>query len=129
MRPRKQVDEGQLRAVEILELIDEDVLVAPLDAAAVLRCRQHIGDGQVDLVVERLAPAERLDLGVAGMDGAERHRGDGGIAGREDRHGDALGILQGGAHAIERREEVADRIGAARGLEGGQAEARGLHGL
>ncbi len=63
------------------------------------------------------------------MDGAERHRGDGGIAGREDRHGDALGILQGGAHAIERREEVADRIGAARGLEGGQAEACGLHGL
>ena len=88
---------------------------------------EQVGDGEVDLVVERLQAGGRLGARVLRVRGGE---GDG-----DDRRvGDALhadlhrlGRLERGAHAGEAAHEGADRVAAAARLELAQGDAGGLH--
>ncbi len=74
VRPREQIHEGQLRSVEVLELVHQHVVEAALDEVAVSAVGEHVGDGEVDLVVEGLQPGGSLSASVLRVGGRE---GDG----------------------------------------------------
>ena len=128
-RSGEDVDEGELRAIEILELVHEHVLEALLDEGAALRARHDVGDGEVDLVVERLAPADRLQPTILRVRGGERDAEDRLVAQRFHPHLDRFGVFESGTHPRERGEERAHRVGAARRPERVKPGARRLHGL
>ena len=89
---------------------------------------QHVGDGEVDLVVERLQAGRRLRAGVLRVDGRERQAEQRGVAEGFDLHLDLGRRLERGAHAREAVHERADRVAAAARLELAQRDAGRLHG-
>ena len=72
MRAREHVHQRELGAVQVLELVHQHVVEARLDERAMRRVRQHVGDREVDLVVERLHSGRGLRPGVLRVDGRER---------------------------------------------------------
>ena len=128
VRPREHVDERQLGAVEVLELVDQHVLEPSLDEGAVRRVGQQVGDGEVDLVVEGLQPGRRLRADVLGVRGRERDDDDGRVADALDLDLDLRDRFERGAHPREAVHEGADRVAAAARLELAQRHAGRLHG-
>ncbi len=126
--PRQDVDEGELRAVEILELVHEDVTEPLLHEAASRGLRQHVGHGEPDLVVEGLAGDGALRPQVDLVRGRERQRGRRGPLGRLYLYLHVVRVVQSGTHHGERREEGADGVAAARGPDPVGEDAGLVHG-
>ena len=128
VRPRQHVDEGELRSVQVLELVDQHVVEPPLDEGAVGGVGQHVGHREPDLVVERLQPGGGLGAGVLRVHGCE---GEGDERSLGDAlHGD-LDLLDGferGADLREGADEGADRVAPAARLQLPQRDAGGGQG-
>ena len=126
--PREHVHERELRAVQVLELVHQHVFEARLDEGPVSRVLQHVGDGEVDLIVERLQTGRRLRAGVLRVDGRERQAEQRGLTEGLDLHLHLGRRFERGAYARETLHERADRVAAAARLEVPQRDAGRLHG-
>ena len=128
VRPGEKVDEGELGTVQVLELVDQQVVEASLDGSPVRGVGEHVDEGEVDLVVERLQPGGGLGAKVLAVDrgegdGDERRRRE-----RLDRHVHVVRRLQRGPHAGEGAHERAERVAAAARPELRERDAGRLQG-
>ena len=128
IRPGEHVHERQLRPVEILEFVHQHVVEPPLDEGPVRGIGEHVGDGEVDLVVEGLESRRGLGAHVLRVGGRERDGDDG-------RVGDALDLDVDLGDGLERcpdpgqsLHEAADRVAASPWLQIAEGDAGGLHG-
>ncbi len=128
VRAGEHVHQRELGAVQVLELVDQDVVEALLDERAVARVGEHVRDREVDLVVERLQPGRGLRAGVLRVGGGEGQVEQRRVAEGLDADLDAGRGLERRAHAREALHEGADRVAAAARLELAQRDAGGLHG-
>ena len=99
VRPGEHVHERQLRSVEVLELVHQHVVEPPLDEGAVRGVGEHVGDGEVDLVVEGLQPGRGLGAHVLRVGGRERDGDDGRVGDALDLDVDLVDGLERGADA------------------------------
>ena len=125
---RQHVHECQLGAVEVLELVHEDVLELLLHEAPAAGIGEQVHDGEVDLVVERLTPGRPLGAQVALVRLRERQGEQRLVACGVDGDLHRGGILERCPHAREAVEEGAHRVTPAGRLDAGRRDARGLHG-
>ena len=128
VRPREHVHQRELRAVEVLELVHQHVVEPLLDEGAVRGVGQHVGDGEVDLVVEGLRAGRPLGAGELGVGRREGELDERRLGEALEGDLDLVGWLEGGPDPGEGLEERADRVAAAARLELAQRDARGLHG-
>ena len=128
VRPREQVHEGKLRSVEVLELVHQHVVEPALDERAVSAVGEHVGDGEVDLVVEGLQSGGGLSASVLRVDGREGDGDDRRLGDALDPDLDVAHGLESGPHAREAVHEGADRVAAAPRLEVAERHSGGLHG-
>ena len=128
-RPRKEVDERQLGAVEILELVDQHVRETTLHELAVARVAEHVGEGEVDLVVERLHAGIELAPLHGAFDWSEFHRSRRGRLERLELHTQVVSRLQIGAHTIQGVKQLLQRSAAASQLKRRKRCAAAAQGL
>ena len=106
MRPGEHVHERQLRPVEVLELVHQHVVEAPLDEGAVRGVGEHVGDGEVDLVVEGLQSGRGLGAHVLRVGGREGDGDDGRVGDALDLDVDLGDGLERGPHPGESVHEA-----------------------
>ena len=128
MRPGEHVHERQLRPVEVLELVHQHVVEPSLDEGAVRGIGEHVGDGEVDLVVEGLQTGRGLGAHVLRVGGRERDGDDGRVGDALDLDVDVGDGLERGPDPGQPLHERADWVAAAPRLELAQGHAGGLHG-